>query len=43
VTLEVEGGTPPDRRMTDGASLAPPPIGVSISWRSAGPGFARIP
>jgi len=42
VSLEAAGGTPPYRWAVNGTLLPPAPVGVSMSWRPTGPGFAHI-
>ncbi len=42
VSLEAAGGTPPYRWLVNGSPLPAPPVGFSMSWLPAGPGFARI-
>ena len=42
IALQAAGGTPPYRWMVDGAPLPAAPLGMTMSWRPSGPGFAHI-
>jgi penicillin-binding protein 1C len=42
ISLEATGGAPPYRWMINNTPLPAPPLGISMSWTPAGPGFAHI-
>ena len=42
ISLEAAGGTPPYRWVINGTLLPDAPIGMSMTWQPAGPGFAHI-
>jgi penicillin-binding protein 1C len=42
ISLEATGGAPPYRWMINDTPLPTPPMGITMSWTPAGPGFAHI-